>query len=185
MEQEYITWNSEKYFFQDEKDLDKILVLDREYEKHGKQWLSLSTVRAFETAREVLEYYFEETFPRQISWSFEKYELPHDMKISMKELIKKLEELYGKEDKIIDNIRKIENLFAKYLEKSNLTVKELLAFQKELKNLGTSFVVTRVDLDYIGDATGMIDIAFSEGADYLDEGDYPEVDLIKFLIDYE
>ncbi|MGL6118945.1 MAG: hypothetical protein ACRC0V_00405 [Fusobacteriaceae bacterium] len=185
MEQEYITWNSEKYFFQDEKDLEKILVLDKEYEKHEKKWLSLSTVRAFETPREVLEYYFEETFPRQISWSFEKYELPHDMKISMKELIKKLEELCGKEEKNLEKIRKIDNLFNKYLDKDNLIIKDLLTFQKELKNIGTTFIVTRVDLEYIGDATGMIDLAFSEGADYLDEGDYPEVDLIKFLIDYE
>lgn len=185
MEQEYITWNSEKFIFQDEKDLGKILVLDKEYEKHGKNWLSLSTVRAFQNTKEVLEYYYEETFPRQISWSFEKYELPHDMKISLKELIEKLEKLYGKEDINLDKIRKIDYLFNKYLEKNQVSIKELLEFQKELKKIGTTFIITRVELDYIGDSAGVIEIAFSEGAEYLDQGEYPEVDLIRYLIDYE
>ena len=106
---EYITWNTEKNIFQDQNDLEKILVLDVEYEKQNEEWYHLTTVRAFSTANDVLEYYYTETFPRLVAWSSWKYEGAEDMKISMENLLEKLEKIYGKKDGNLKNVKKIQN----------------------------------------------------------------------------
>lgn len=187
--QDYVTWNSEKYIFEDEKDLGKILSLDIEYERHGKEWYSLSTVRAFATGKEYLEYYFTETFPRQISWSYDKYELPDDMKISMDELLKKLQELYGKNDKTLVKIQNIIVLFKDYLNRGKFKIEDLKKFRNEIEKIGLNFGKTKVELKYVGDYKGLVEIAFENGAHYIDEENgadsLPEVELIRTLIDYD
>lgn len=187
--QNYITWNSEKHIFQDEKDLSKILSLDIEYEKHGKEWYSLSTVRAFDTGKEYLEYYFTETFPRQISWSYEKYQLPDDMKISMDDLLKKLQELYGKNEKSLAKVQNIIVLFKDYMNRGKYSAGELKKFRNEIEKIGLNFGKTKVELAYVGDYKGLVEIAFENGAHYIDEENgnetLLEVELIKTLIDYD
>ncbi len=188
LEQEYITWNSEKYIFEDENDLNKILSLDIEYEKHDKEWLSLSTVRAFDTGKELLEYYFSETFPRQISWNYSKYELPQDMKISLNDLLDKLYVLYGKKDKSLEKIQNIIVLFTDYINRGKYSIDELQKFLTELHQIGLNFGITKIEIPYIGEYKGLVEIAFEQGAHYVDEdmeSPRPEVDLIKYLIDYE
>ncbi|MGL4253486.1 MAG: hypothetical protein ACRCU6_01700 [Fusobacteriaceae bacterium] len=188
--QKYITWNSEKYIFQNEDDLGKILSLDVEYEKYGKEWYSLSTVRAFNSGRECLEYYYTETFPRQISWSFEKYQLPDDMKISMEDLLEELQALYGKQDKYLEKLQNIVVLFKDYINRGKFSMEDLKKFKNEIMKIGLNFGKTKIELQYIGDYKGLVEIAFENGAHYIDEEDgetseIPEVELIKSLIDYE
>lgn len=188
--QEYVTWNSEKYIFQDEQDLGKVLSLDVEYEKYGKEWYSLSTVRAFNNGKEYLEYYYTETFPRQISWNFEKYQRPDDMKISMDNLIVELQNLYGRNDKNIEKIQNIVVLFKDYINRGKFSIEELKKFRNEIMKIGLNFGKTKIDLQYVGDYKGLVEIAFENGAHYIDEEDgttseIPEVELIKSLIDYE
>lgn len=185
---EYITWNSEEYIFKDENDLDKILVLDIEYEKYGKEWYSLSTVRCFKTGKELLEYYYTETFPRQISWSFSKYDLPDDMKISMDNLLEKLYELYGKNDKSLVKIVNLSTLFKDYLNRGKFSIENLKKFREEITKVGLNFGQTKIDISYVGDYKGLVEIAFENGAHYLDDDTSktrPEVELIKYLIDNE
>ncbi|MGL4981000.1 MAG: hypothetical protein ACRC40_03670 [Fusobacteriaceae bacterium] len=188
--QKYITWNSEKYIFQNEHDLEKILSLDVEYEKYGKEWYSLSTVRAFNNGRECLEYYYSETFPRQISWSFEKYQQPEDMKISVENLLDELQKIYGKHDKNLEKVQNIDVLFKDYINRGKFSVEDLKKFKNEIMKIGLNFGKTKIDLQYIGDYKGLVEIAFENGAHYIDEEDgnvseLPEVELIKSLIDYE
>lgn len=186
--QEYVTWNSEKYIFEDEKDLDKILSLDIEYEKHGKEWYSLSTVRAFNSGKEFLEYYYSETFPRQISWSYEKYDLPDDMKVSLDKLLEKLTELYGKNCKSLVKIQNIIVLFKDYMNRKKFSVEDLKKFTVEISKIGLNFGETKIEIPYVGDYRGLVDIAFQQGAHYLDDDKSevrPEVELIKYLIDYD
>lgn len=183
---DYVTWNSEKYIFEDENDLDKILSLDIEYEKYGKEWFSLSTVRAFSTGKEFLEYYFTETFPRQISWSYSKYELPHDMKVTLDFLLKKLTELYGKNDKTLVKIQNINILFKDYINRGKFSLPDLKKFIMEINKIGLNFGTTKIELNYVGDYKGLVEIAFEQGAHYLDDDNpntKPEVELIKYLID--
>lgn len=188
--QEYITWNSEKYIFQDEQDLGKILSLDVEYEKHGKEWFSLSTVRAFNSGREFLEYYFTETFPRQISWSFDNYQLPDDMKVSMDTLLGEFQTSYGKQDKNVEKLQNIIVLFKDYMNRGKFSVEELKKFKNEIMRIGLNFGKTKIEIQYVGDYKGLVEIAFENGAHYIDDEDgsvseIPEVELIRSLIDYE
>lgn len=187
-DQGYLTWNSEKFIFQDEADLEKILSLDIEYEKYGKEWFSLSTVRAFNTGKELLEYYFTETFPRQISWSYEKYNLPDDMKVNMDTLLEKLYEIYGENDKSLVKVQNIIVLFKDYMNRGKFSLEDLKKFRSEITQIGLNFGTTKIDLSYIGDYKGIVEIAFEQGAHYLDDessSERPEVELIKYLIDTE
>ncbi|MGL5054333.1 MAG: hypothetical protein ACRC54_01435 [Fusobacteriaceae bacterium] len=186
--QEYVTWNSEKYIFEDEKDLEKILSLDIEYEKQGKEWYSLSTVRAFNSGKEFLEYYFTETFPRQISWSYREYDLPDDMKVSLDKLLERLTELYGPKDVSLVKIQNIIVLFKDYMNRQKFSTEDLKKFIREITAIGLNFGVTKVEMAYVGDYKGLVEIAFEQGAHYLDEEDSgvrPEVELIRYLIDYD
>lgn len=181
----YITWNTEKYIFQGQDDLVKILVLDVEYEKQADEWYHLTTVRAFINPKEALEYYYTESLPRLISWSFFKYDAPEDMKISMKDLIDKLEVLYESNDVNLKNAKKLQNKFLEYLNKEEINIEEINKFKKEFEEINMDFGVTKLSLEYIGNADGVIDIALSYGGLYLDDSEEPEVELIKYLIDFD
>ena len=182
---EYITWNTEKNIFQDQNDLEKILVLDVEYEKQNEEWYHLTTVRAFSTANDVLEYYYTETFPRLVAWSSWKYEGAEDMKISIEDLIEKLESLYGKKEENIKKIKSLQDKFLEYMKKKDLSLKELENFKKELEDMDIDFGVTKFNIEYIGDADGLMEIALSYGGMYLDDVEYPEVELINYLTDFD
>lgn len=184
---DYLTWNTEKYIFNDENDLNKILALDVEYEKYDSEWFSLSTVRAFSSGKELLEYYFSESFPRLISWSFSKYNFPDDMKITMEKLLQELTPIYGKNDKNIIRLLNIFVIFKDYLNREKFSLTDLKKFRHDISQIGLNFGNTKFELPYIGNSSGLIEIAFEQGAFFVDEDGTgnPEVELIKYLIDSE
>ena len=107
------------------------------------------------------------------------------MKISIEDLIEKLESLYGKKEENIKEIKSLQDKFLEYMKKKDLSLKELENFKKELEDMDIDFGVTKFNIEYIGDADGLMEIALSYGGMYLDDVEHPEVELINYLTDFD
>ncbi|MGL5963968.1 MAG: hypothetical protein ACRCZ2_06205, partial [Fusobacteriaceae bacterium] len=105
-------------------------------------------------------------------------------------LLDELQKIYGKHDKNLEKVQNIDVLFKDYINRGKFSIEDLKKFKNEIMKIGLNFGKTKIDLQYIGDYKGLVEIAFENGAHYIDEEDgnvseLPEVELIKSLIDYE